>query len=163
AVVASLAHAQPLVLLLLVLPTNVVYRSLRYSTQLLQLQTASTVQALADAVDRRDEHTFDHSRRVAEMARDVARRMNLSPAAQQVVSLAAPVHDVGKAGINNLLSQKPGALTPSEWLEVKTHPEVGARLVENLSEFRKGRELILAHHERFDGKGYPNQLAGHAI
>ncbi len=159
---AVIGSLHPWALLLLIMPTAVIYRSLAGGKQL-EVQTRETVEALADIVDMRDHYTFEHSRRVAEMARELALALKLSPDEAEVVYTAARVHDVGKIGIKGQILLKEGKLTEEEWREMRTHPEVGAKLVENLPEFRKGRQLILAHHERFDGRGYPNGLRGAQI
>jgi HD-GYP domain-containing protein (c-di-GMP phosphodiesterase class II) len=159
AVVASL---YPWALLLLLAPVMIVYRSLRDGLQL-QVQTRETVETLADIVDMRDHYTFEHSKRVAEMARDLAMAMKLGADEAEQIYVAARVHDVGKIGIKGQILLKEGKLTEDEWREMSSHPEVGAKLVSKLPEFRKGRELILSHHERYDGKGYPRALRGEEI
>ncbi len=163
AAAVALTEVHPLMLFMVLVPTGLVHRSLSCVTRLLQYQTRDTVVALADVVDMRDHYTFEHSVRVAEMAREMSTLMGLSPDDVETVYLAARVHDVGKIGIKGQVLLKPAALTEEEWSEMRTHPEVGAKLVENMPEFRSGREIILAHHERFDGKGYPRALAGMQI
>jgi HD-GYP domain-containing protein (c-di-GMP phosphodiesterase class II) len=159
---AIVGSQYPWALLLCVVPVTVVYRSMRDGLQL-QVQTRETVEALADIVDMRDHYTFEHSKRVAEMARDLALAMKLSASEAEQIYIAARVHDVGKIGIKGQILLKEGKLTEEEWLEMRSHPELGAKLVAKLPEFRKGSELILSHHERYDGKGYPRALRGTEI
>jgi HD-GYP domain-containing protein (c-di-GMP phosphodiesterase class II) len=159
---AVIAGVHPWTLLLMVIPTAVIYRSLRDGMQL-QIQTRETVETLADIVDMRDHYTFEHSKRVAEMARELALALHVDREEAEVIYIAARAHDVGKIGIKGQILLKEGLLTEDEWLEMRTHPEVGAKLVSRLPEFRKGQELILSHHERYDGRGYPRNLAGDQI
>lgn len=149
-------------LALLLVPSMVVYRSLRDGVAL-QYQTRMALEELADVVDLRDSYTHAHCRRVAEMSRLIARRMGSSPDEVERIYLAARVHDVGKIGIKSTVLLKPGGLNDTEWLEMRSHPEVGARLVAKFPEFRAGRELVLSHHERWDGNGYPRKLRGEEI
>lgn len=81
----------------------------------------------------------------------------------ETIWLAARVHDVGKIGIRGHILLKADALTEEEWREMRTHPEIGASLTGRLPEFRRGRDLIRHHHERFDGRGYPDGLLGEEI
>ncbi|MBI2760451.1 MAG: HD-GYP domain-containing protein [Chloroflexi bacterium] len=159
----ALATAQQAwALALLAAPAAIAYRALRDGVAL-QAQTRLALEELADIVDMRDHYTFEHSRRVAELSRATARRLNLPPDEVEQVTMAARVHDVGKIGIKSSVLMKPGKLTDPEWLEMRTHPEVGARLIANFPQFARGKALVLHHHERYDGKGYPRGLAGEQI
>jgi HD-GYP domain-containing protein (c-di-GMP phosphodiesterase class II) len=159
----ALATAQQAwALALLAAPAAIAYRALRDGVAL-QAQTRLALEELADIVDMRDHYTFEHSRRVAELARATARRLNLPPDEIEQVTMAGRVHDVGKIGIKSSVLMKPGKLTDPEWLEMRTHPEVGARLIGNFPQFARGKALVLHHHERYDGKGYPRGLAGEQI
>lgn len=159
-VVSPADHTWALALLLV--PTAVVYRSLRDGVAL-QYQTRMALEELADVVDLRDRYTHDHCRRVADLSRLLARKLGSAPEEVERIYLAARVHDVGKIGIKSTVLMKPGGLNDAEWVEMRSHPEVGARLVAKFPEFRHGRELILSHHERWDGKGYPRGLKAEAI
>lgn len=152
----------PWVVVLVIVPAAVVHRSLRDGVQL-RLQTRETVEALADIIDLRDRYTHQHSQRVASLTRRIARHMGIGGEQLETIALAARVHDVGKIGIKGSVLLKAGPLSPEEWLEMKSHPEVGATLTSRLPDFRAGRELILHHHERFDGRGYPGGLKGYDI
>ena len=79
------------------------------------------------------------------------------------MSLFAMLHDIGKVGINDAILQKPSALTDAEWLEMRKHPEIGFRIAQNNIDLAPISEYILAHHERWDGKGYPRGLKGEEI
>lgn len=121
------------------------------------------VLALAKAQESRDFSTGSHCRRVTRMAEQVALRMGCTFREIQDVRRAALLHDIGKIGIPDQILHKPGPLTEREWAIMRQHPEIGARilrLVHGLSEVAK---LVLAHHERYDGSGYPYGLSGDSI
>jgi len=121
-----------------------------------ELQLA-TVIALAEALDIRDTGTGQHSHTVARYAELMARELGLDEERVERVRLAGVLHDIGKIGIPDRVLTKPGPLDASEWQEMYTHPEIGARLLSR-PEFEDLREWILAHHERPDGLGYPRGL-----
>ncbi len=160
--VAGIAVRFPWAMVLLIVPSFVVYRSLRDGVAL-KVQTRYAIEQLADIVDMRDHYTFEHSRRVANLARLTAEAVGMSRDQVDVVEMAGRVHDVGKIGIKSTVLMKPDKLTDPEWLEMRSHPEIGARIVAAFPEFARGKELILSHHERYDGKGYPRGLAGEHI
>jgi HD-GYP domain-containing protein (c-di-GMP phosphodiesterase class II) len=160
AALATADHAWALPLL--VAPAAIAYYALRDGVAL-RVQTRLALEDLADIVDMRDHYTFEHSRRVAELARLTARTLELPHAEIELITMAGRVHDVGKIGVKSTVLMKPGGLTDREWGEMRSHPEVGARLIGNFPQFAKGREYVLHHHERFDGKGYPGGLAGEQI
>lgn len=148
--------------LLLVAPAVIAQRALRDGVAL-QAQTRLALEDLADIVDMRDHYTFEHSRRVADLSRATARKLSLKADEVELITMAGRVHDVGKIGIKSSVLMKPGKLTEREWREMRSHPEVGARLISHFPQFARGREYVLHHHERFDGKGYPLGLKGEEI
>ena len=93
----------------------------------------------------------------------VAKRLGLDHLAIEAVQLGALFHDLGKVAISDAILQKPDRLTDNEWAEIRAHPIIGASLLAQMPELDHIRPLILAHHERFDGRGYPNALKGDAI
>jgi two-component system cell cycle response regulator len=121
-----------------------------------ELQLA-TVIALAEAIDIRDTGTGQHSHTVARYAELMARELGLEEERVERVRLAGVLHDIGKIGISDGVLTKPGPLDHTEWEEMYTHPEIGARLLSR-PEFADLREWILSHHERPDGLGYPRGL-----
>jgi HD-GYP domain-containing protein (c-di-GMP phosphodiesterase class II) len=129
----------------------------------LEAQTRLALEDLADVIDLRDHYTFEHSRRVAELARLTARRLRLEPGLVELITTAGRMHDLGKIGVRSSVLMKPGALTPAEWQEMRAHPDVGARLLGRFPTFARGQALVRAHHERFDGTGYPLGLRGEQI
>ena len=122
----------------------------------------ATVLTLAEALDIRDTGTAQHSRTVGRYAEMMARELRLDPAVIERVRLAGILHDVGKIGVPDAILGKRGPLTPSEWLEMRKHPEIGARILAS-PYFDDLRVWVLAHHERPDGRGYPFGLAGDDI
>ena len=126
-----------------------------------ELQLA-TVIALAEALDIRDTGTGQHSHTVGRYAEMMARELGLDEERVERVRLAGLLHDIGKIGISDGVLSKPGPLDADEWQEMRTHPEIGARLLSR-AEFEDLRAWILAHHERPDGLGYPHKLSGDQI
>jgi putative nucleotidyltransferase with HDIG domain len=123
-------------------------------------QTKSAILELADLIDLRDPYTHGHSQRVAALAERLARRLRLEYSQVELIRDAARVHDIGKIGTNDLILLKPGPLTDEEQREMRRHAEIGHRLLRRLPEFWEGAELVLSHHERHDGAGYPRGLKG---
>jgi len=159
ALAAIAAQAQPWTLLLFGVPMAVVLLTLRDSARVRE-QTKAAILELADLIDLRDPYTHGHSQRVAALAERLARRLRLSYAQVELIRDAARVHDVGKIGTNDLVLLKPGPLTEEEQREMRRHTEIGHRLLRRLPEFWEGAELVLSHHERHDGAGYPRGLKG---
>jgi polar amino acid transport system substrate-binding protein len=145
-----------------VVPTAVITRTLRYVRQL-EGETRSAVRSLAEVIDHRDPHTAHHSERVATYAVALARRLNLDEDQVELIDQAASVHDLGKIGVADSVLLKPGPLTEGERASMWLHTEIGARILNHYELFRDGAQIVLHHHERWDGDGYPGGLAGVAI
>src|SRR5256884_3779220 len=126
-------------------------------------QTIAAVESMADVVDMRDPYTGQHSKSVAEHSVRIARQMHLAESEVELIRLAARVHDLGKIAVPDEVLHKQGRLTDAEFAIMKMHPATGADILARFPEYRRGRELVLAHHERIDGRGYPRGLAGDAI
>jgi putative nucleotidyltransferase with HDIG domain len=122
-----------------------------------------TVISLANAMDARDSYTRDHSQRMAVMATNVGRAMKLSPDDIEAVHWAAILHDIGKIGVPDEILNKEGPLNKEEWVIMKEHPLIGAQIVEPIKHLSAVAPIIRAHHERYDGKGYPYGLEGEDI
>jgi HD-GYP domain-containing protein (c-di-GMP phosphodiesterase class II) len=161
-VTAIIANAYEWVPLVMVVPTAVVYLSTKRAVMIAQ-QTIDAVEAMADMVDMRDRYTADHSKRVAENAATIASAMGMKPDDVSALRLAARVHDLGKIGLPDSVLLKEGKLTPEEFDLMKQHPQRGHQILARFPQYRKGRDVVLAHHERFDGKGYPRGLTGDLI
>lgn len=157
ALAALSVATHPWAIVLFAVPVAIVYLSLREVARLRE-QTKAAIYELADLVDLRDPYTHGHSQRVAAYAERLALRMRLSATDVDLVREAARMHDVGKIGTPDHVLQKPGPLDDRELAEMRTHAEYGARLLARLPEFWEGASLVQAHHERWDGAGYPRGL-----
>jgi HD-GYP domain-containing protein (c-di-GMP phosphodiesterase class II) len=124
---------------------------------------SETLRALIGAVEARDAYTHGHSARVAELAVHLGQRLGLGPAALRSLAEGAYLHDVGKVGIPDHVLNKPGALSEEERAWIQQHPVVGSDIVGRAPSLRPALEVIRQHHERFDGHGYPDGLAGEQI
>jgi putative nucleotidyltransferase with HDIG domain len=122
-----------------------------------------TVTALSEAVDAKDRYTSGHSKRVAEYSRVIAKRMGKSVAEQEMIYRAGLLHDVGKIRIPVDIINKPGKLTDEEYDLIKIHPITGYHILKDISEHYDIAIAAKYHHERYDGKGYPNGLLGENI
>lgn len=119
--------------------------------------------ALASAIDAKDTYTNGHSVRVAEYSRELARRMGRSMQEINDIYYIGLLHDIGKIGIPDQIINKPERLTKEEYQIVKDHPKIGAEILENISEIPSIAVGAHWHHERYDGQGYPDGLAGEEI
>ena len=129
----------------------------RESVERMSLQM---VQALANTIDAKDSYTNGHSTRVAKYSVMIARRMGYSGEKLEQLQYAALLHDIGKIGIPNEIINKPSRLTDEEYEIIKTHPAIGGRILEKISEIPDIAIGARWHHERFDGRGYPDKLSG---
>ncbi len=123
----------------------------------------NVMKSLVAALEAKDDYTHGHSERVYELSICIARKLNLSSEDLQIMTWSALLHDVGKIGIDETILRKPGRLTAEEYEIIKTHPTLGASLLEPIEQLGMIVPGIRHHHERFDGKGYPDGLAGEEI
>jgi two-component system response regulator RpfG len=137
----------------------------RATTEALALREKETLLRLARAGEYRDLDTGNHVLRVARYARLIADTLSLDPPWSQILECAAPMHDIGKIGIPDRILLKPDRLTRDEWEIMKTHSRIGYEILhDSPSQFlRMGATVAYAHHERYDGSGYPQGLVGDAI
>jgi putative nucleotidyltransferase with HDIG domain len=126
-------------------------------------RSTAALEALSATVDARDTYTAGHSRRVAATAMVIARELGLSDAELDLVDQAALLHDIGKIGVPDAVLLKEGPLTAAEWVVMRSHPEEGARIIERLGYLDDVVPGIRYHHERLDGRGYPDGLLGDEI
>jgi diguanylate cyclase (GGDEF)-like protein/putative nucleotidyltransferase with HDIG domain len=122
-----------------------------------------TVTSLAFAIDAKDHYTQGHSQKVSAYAALIAEAMNLSDPEVEEVRLGAVLHDIGKVGIPEQILNKSGPLNAEEWETMKSHVKFGAKILEPLAPLARIREMVLHHHEYFDGSGYPESLQGENI
>lgn len=123
----------------------------------------SVITSLGLALEAKDEWTHDHSRRVAELSGALGTQLGLTEAQCADLRLAGMLHDLGKIGVREAVLHKPSQLSPDEYRHVKLHPELGARILSPLQDLAHIVPFIRHHHERWDGDGYPDGLAGEAI
>jgi putative nucleotidyltransferase with HDIG domain len=123
----------------------------------------ATLYAFVKAIEARDPYTEQHSNRVTRIAIALCGAMGGSQEEQDILNVAGQLHDIGKIGIRDDILLKPGRLTPEEFRIIKEHPVIGANIVERLGLWDREKNIIKCHHERIDGKGYPDGLAGEDI
>ena len=123
----------------------------------------STVEALANAAEANDRYTSTHAREIKELAVGVAAELGLAPERMDQLELGALFHDIGKIGVATSILRKRGPLTPDERAEIEKHPEWGERILSPIDELAEVRPIVRHCHERWDGAGYPDALAGDEI
>jgi putative nucleotidyltransferase with HDIG domain len=117
----------------------------------------------ARSVEEKDEKTEGHCHRLERLAVATGERLNLAANQLVVLSYAAYLHDVGKVKVPSRILNKPGKLSEDEWVEMRKHPDYGAQMIAGRAFLEGVAPIIRAHHERYDGKGYPEGLAGDEI
>jgi len=122
-----------------------------------------TIKALAHAIDARDHYTYSHSDNVTRYAELIARQMGVDMLYIENIKDSCQLHDLGKIGVHDNILSKPDALTQEEFNEIKQHAEKGAQILEPLKFLDNVIDIVKHHHERWDGKGYPDGLKGEAI
>ena len=122
-----------------------------------------TTMALVSAIEAKDKYTEGHSRRVADYSRRLAVRIGLSDQEAERIYVAGVLHDIGKIGIPDRILQKPGYFNDEERSVMQTHPKMSADILAKIEDFNDILEMVLHHHERFDGAGYPGRIAGENI
>jgi putative nucleotidyltransferase with HDIG domain len=148
--------------LISIVPAVLVYHSLRQRVEM-RKEAMRAMERMADEVDRRDPYTFNHSQRVAIYVHAIGRKLAFGSADVELLELAAKVHDIGKIRVPDSILLKPDKLTPAERRVMETHPRLGFDILKPFSEYAKVLELVLTHHERYDGKGYPNGTVGASL
>ena len=119
--------------------------------------------SLAFAIDAKDHYTQGHSQKVSAYAALIAEAMRMTEAEIEEIRLGGVLHDIGKVAIPETILNKSGPLNPDEWDTMKSHVTFGAKILEPLTPLARVREMVLHHHEYFDGSGYPDALAGEQI
>ncbi len=125
--------------------------------------TRELAQSMARALALRDVETEAHARRVAMWARRLATKMGLEDGEVFWIEIGGLLHDIGKIGVPDAILKKPGSLDDQEWVLMRRHSELGAALLEPIRRLRSARDVVLHHHESWNGRGYPAGLAGDAI
>ena len=122
-----------------------------------------TLAALMSALDARDRETEGHSTRVSDLACLLSAELGLNAAAMKAIERGSLLHDIGKIGISDTILHKPSPLTDEEWKVMRLHPDIGARIIEDIPFLQDTLPIIRYHHERWDGSGYPVGLSGKDI
>jgi len=122
-----------------------------------------TIRGVTNSIEARDPYTKGHSHRVAQIAKAIAKELNWSDNEIELIDWGGMLHDVGKIGVHDAILNKPGKLDKEEYEAIKLHPLIGAQIVKGISFLEPLVPYILEHHERFDGKGYPQGLGGENI
>jgi putative nucleotidyltransferase with HDIG domain len=139
------------------------HRALLERSEMLEVSNRAIIAAFAVSIEARDPHTQGHTMRVTEYAIALARTLGWNKTKLEEVRLGCAMHDVGKIAIPDHVLLKPGKLTDEEFASIKTHPVVGARMIQGIQYLEPARPYILHHHERYDGRGYPDRLEGEQI
>lgn len=138
-------------------------RVIRAAMEEINLSYESTLTALVRSLDARESEVGSHSERVMNYTLLLSRSMGITEPELTVISKGALLHDIGKIGVSDNILLKPGKLTTEEWDEMQKHPQIGYEILCDIKFLKGASEFILAHHERFDGKGYPNGAKGRDI
>jgi putative nucleotidyltransferase with HDIG domain len=117
-----------------------------------------TLEALVAALDAREHETQAHSKRVSEYTLYLAREMSVDASQLDVIRRGAMLHDIGKIGISDTILLKPGKLTDEEWIDMQKHPHIGYWILDGIEALKPASDVVLSHHERYDGAGYPRKL-----
>ncbi len=142
---------------------HVAFQAERQRRQEIQRAYLETIRMLAAAVEARDRYTGGHLERVTRYSLAIARNLGWAGDRLNEVEMGAILHDIGKIGIPDAILRKNGALSPEEWQHMKAHPIIGAEILRGISFLEAVVPYVRHHHERYDGKGYPDALAGDEI
>jgi putative nucleotidyltransferase with HDIG domain len=136
---------------------------LKESYQKLQKALKSTIQAIALILEKRDPYTAGHQKRMTKLACAIAEEISLSPDKIERLYIAGIIHDIGKINVPTEILSKPGRLSEIELSLIETHPQVGSDILKEMELPGEVSSIVLQHHERMDGSGYPSGLSGKAI
>lgn len=131
--------------------------------EVLYTNLVNTLKSLVMSIEARDSYTKQHSERVTAYALEIAELMSLTEEEKDAIRFGGYLHDIGKIGVRDTVLLKPGRLSDEEKAEIRLHPVIGGNIIKPIKFLPKERELVLYHHERFDGKGYPEGLEGERI
>ena len=139
-------------------------RAEEYMNQRKLLEKDSSYSSILSSIKatmlEKSQETEEHAERIARYSREIGLKLDLTQQELDQAELVATLHDIGKVGIPERILRKPGKLDEDEWKEIKKHPEIGFRIAMSSPTLASVANLILSHHERWDGKGYPRQLSG---
>ena len=135
----------------------------KQAEEALRKASLETLQTMSQLVEINDPYTAGHSKRVTELAVEIAREMGLDGGQLETLRIAGYLHDLGKVGIPGTVLNKPSRLTRSEWVMIRHHPEISAQASRNVAAFKDAVPVIRFHHESWDGSGYPDGIKGEDI
>jgi PAS domain S-box-containing protein/putative nucleotidyltransferase with HDIG domain len=138
-------------------------KKIKESLEALLRTMYGTIEAMTKAVETRDPYTAGHQKKVADIAREIAKKMGLSREIIESVNLAGQIHDLGKIAVPAEILSKPGRISESEFNLIKSHPQLGYDILKNIDFPWPIAEIVLQHHEKLDGTGYPRGLKGDEI
>ncbi|MDD3903320.1 MAG: HD domain-containing phosphohydrolase [Sphaerochaeta sp.] len=138
-------------------------KKLHTALQTLNNTTFATLEAFSETIEQKDAYTKGHCSRVRTIAVSIAKALNLPHSNVMIIEGGSLLHDIGKIGIPETILNKNSSLTKEEYDIIKTHPEAGERIIRSIEMFQPYRPIIRSHHERIDGKGYPDGLKGDEI
>ena len=121
------------------------------------------IEALAASLDAKDVYTAGHSTRVGNIAYDLSKKLNLDNASLQMIHISGHLHDIGKIGVPDNVLNKTGKLNTYEWEQMKMHSEIGYNILKKTNSLKEISRIVLHHHERWDGNGYPHGLSKEEI
>jgi putative nucleotidyltransferase with HDIG domain len=147
---------------LLLVPIVLIHRLAKRSKELHE-STRVLLESLADQVDSKDPYTHEHSKRVTRWTRELLRELQVVGPEAELIITCARLHDIGKISLPENILHKHEQLTPEDWEIMERHPAIGADMVSRYPAFARGAHIIRHHHERMDGAGYPDKIAGSAI
>jgi len=124
---------------------------------------SSIISSIKTTMFEKSNETEEHAERLAQLSKELGKVIGVNEEDLILLELVATLHDIGKVSIDGNILTKPGKLNKEEWAEIKKHPEVGQRIAQTVPELRPISQYILCHHERWDGKGYPQGLVGEDI
>ena len=159
---AVIWHVSPWLTPLLVLPIVIMHQAY-FQAERLRTESITALQAMADLIENRDVYTHDHTESVSAWSRRLAERMGLDAREVWKVSVAGRLHDLGKVAVSDSILLKPGKLSADEMRQMHEHCRVGFDVLIKFSNLQGVAHLIRAHHERYDGAGYPDRLAANDI
>ena len=139
------------------------YRIEQYNNKRVESLNMEVVSALAEAIDAKDTYTNGHSSRVAKYSKMICAKLGYPESEQNEIYMMGLLHDVGKIGVPDDVINKPTRLTDEEFAMIKTHPVIGSKILESIKENPRLATGARWHHERYDGKGYPDGISGEAI
>ena len=136
---------------------------LRHTLDLLEESYHDTIDALIMALDYRDNETQGHTQRVSVYTVELAQALEVSGSELETIKRGAILHDIGKIGVSDTILRKPATLTEQEWVEMKRHVEYGYNMLKGIAFLQDAAKIVLHHHERYDGLGYPNQVSNGSV